>query len=326
MAGAQEIPSQRKGSGEPDSPLDFEKRDWKATVKRTVNEIRNDRVSLIAAAMAYYSFIAIFPALIAAVGVVSLLQISPAVLEDLAGGIRQFLPGDAGTILADAIRNAQGQQRGASVAAALIGLGIALWGASAAMVALQRGLDIAYDIPAERARKFLKLRLVALALLAVTAVLGGIASALIVFGQPLSETFREALPFGAMFVVLWNAIRWVGAIFALVVLFALFYYLAPNRESPRWSWISPGGVVAAIIWILASLGFSFYVSNFGKGYGETYGSLAGVVLLVLWLYFSSLSVLVGGELNAELERQAELKKQGAGWRSRSAPSAVATRR
>jgi membrane protein len=310
MARAHRIPPQTPESGEPDSPTDLTKGDWKATAKRTLKEMKNDRVTLIAAAMAYYSFIAVFPALIAAVGIVSLLQVSPEVLEDLSGGIRQFLPGDAGTVLADAIRNAEGQQQGASVVAALIGVAVALWGASAAMVALQNGLNIAYDIPAERQRKFLKLRLVALALLAGTAVLGGIASALIVFGQPLGETLGDALPFGDLFAVVWTAIRWVGSILALVVLFALFYYLGPNRDTPRWTWISPGGIVAAVIWIVASLGFSFYVSAFGKGYGETYGSLAGVVLLVLWLYFSSLSVLVGGELNAELERQAARKKDG----------------
>jgi membrane protein len=132
---------------------------------------------------------------------------------------------------------------------------------------------------------------------------------------------RDVLPFGDLFVLLWGAIRWVGSILVLVVLFAVFYYLGPNRESPRWTWISPGGVVAAVIWIAASLGFSFYVSNFGQGYGETYGSLAGVVLLILWLFFSALAVLVGGELNAELERGAAMNKQGGRNRPPSRPRA-----
>ena len=304
-----EVPPQTPGSGEPDSPLDLSRPDWKQTAKRTVAEIRNDRITLVAAAIAYYSFIAIFPSLIAAVGVVGLLQIEPWVVEDLAGGIRQFLPGDAGVVLGDAIRNAESQPQGASIATA-IGLAVALWGASAAMVALQRGLSITYDIPAERARSFVRLRLVAVGLLVATAVLGGSASALVVFGEPLGEVLRDVLPFGDLFLLLWGVIRWVASILGLVVLFAVFYYLGPNRESPRWTWISPGGVVAAVIWVAASLGFSFYVSNFGQGYGRTYGSLAGVVLLILWLYFSALAVLVGGELNAELERQAALKKQG----------------
>jgi membrane protein len=312
----QEIPPQTPGSGEPDSPLDLSAPDWKQTAKRTISEIRNDRITLVAAAIAYYSFIAIFPSLIAAVGIVGLLQIDPRVVEELAGGIRQFLPGDAGVVLGDAIRNAENQPQGASIATA-VGLAVALWGASAAMVALQRGLNIAYDIPAERARSFLKLRLVAVALLAATALLGGGASALVVFGGPLGEVLRDVLPFGDLFVVLWGAIRWVGSILLLIVLFAVFYYLGPNRESPRWTWISPGGVVAAVIWIAASLGFSFYVSNFGRGYGETYGSLAGVVLLILWLFFSALAVLVGGELNAELERQAAAKKEGRHRKARS---------
>lgn len=312
MSPTEEVPPQAPGSGEPDSPLDFSAPDWKATAKRTVKEIRNDRMPLMAAAMAYYSFIAIFPALIAAVGVLSLLHLSPEVVGQLSGGIRQLLPGDAGNVLAEAVSNAQGQGRGASFAAALVGLAIALWGASSAMVALQRGLSVVYDIPAERDRSFLKLRLVGLGLLVAAAVLGGIASALVVFGQPIGEAIRGVLPLGDLFLVLWSVVRWMAAILAIVTLFAVFYFVGPNRETPRWTWITPGGVVAAVIWIAASLGFSFYVSNFGQGYGRTYGSLAGVVLLILWLYFSSLSVLVGGEINAELERQAELKKQGTG--------------
>jgi membrane protein len=316
---AGEVPPQTPGKGEPSSPLDFSKRDWKATAKRTVKEIRNDRMTLIAASIAYYAFIAIFPALIAAVGVVSLVHLRPEVVGQLSGGIRQLLPGEAGTVLADAIGNAQGSGRGASFVAALVGLLVALWGASSAMVALQRGLDVVYDIPAERDRSFLKLRLVGLGLLVATAVLGGVASALIVFGRPIGEALRHALPLGDLFVVLWGVARWLAAILAIVTLFAAYYFVAPNRDTPRWTWITPGGVVATVIWIVASLGFSFYVSHFGKGYGRTYGSLAGVVLLILWLYFSSLSVLVGGEINAELERQAALKRSDGGDPRRGSP-------
>lgn len=319
-----EVPPQTSGRGEPDAPGDLSAADWKATARRTLSEIKADRVTMTAASMAYYSFIAIFPALIAAVGMLSLVRLSPGIVEDLAGGIQRFLPGDAGTVLSDAVRNARGSQRGASLVATVVGLLIALWGASAALVALQKGLDIAYDVPAERSRSFVKARLVALALLAATAVLGGIASALIVFGAPLGGLLSEVFVLGEVFEIVWSVARWVGSVLGLVLLFAVFYYLGPNRESPRWTWISPGGVTATIIWIAASLGFSFYVSHFGRGYGETYGSLAGVVLLIVWLYLSSLAVLVGGELNAELERQAEIRRRrtGAGRASRPAPSAA----
>ena len=150
-------------------------------------------------------------------------------------------------------------------------------------------------------------RLDSLALVLATAELGGISTALIVFGAPLGEALRDNLPFGSAFVVLWTLIRWVGGIAALTILFATYYYVAPYRETPKWVWVSPGGVLAAIIWLVASLGFSFYVANFGGSYAETYGSLGGVVVLLLWLYLSAIAVVMGGELNAELERQSAVQ-------------------
>lgn len=113
--------------------------------------------------------------------------------------------------------------------------------------------------------------------------------------------------------LVWTVARWLLALGALMVLFAAFYYVAPNRDSPRWAWVRPGGVLAACIWLAASLGFSFHVSSFGS-YAETYGSLAGVVVLLLWLYLSALAVMLGGELNAELERQSTLNAGQVGGR------------
>ena len=136
--------------------------------------------------------------------------------------------------------------------------------------------------------------------------MGGAATGLIVFGEPLGDSLRDNLPFGSAFVVLWTLIRWGVGLVALTAMFAAIYYLSPYRETPRWVWVSPGGVLAALIWLAASLGFSFYVSSFGK-YAETYGSLAGVVVLLLWLYLTALAVILGGELNAELERQSAAK-------------------
>jgi membrane protein len=207
-------------------------------------------------------------------------------------------------VLTDAVAKAGEQSDGAAVLATLVGLGLALWSASAGMVAVQIGLDVAYDV--EQDRTFVKKRVVAFELLVVAAVLGGVATALVVFGQPLGDTIRDDFPLGGAFVVVWTVLRWALAIVALMLLFAAFYYLAPNRESPRFAWVSPGGVVAAVVWLAASLGFSFYVSSFGS-YAETYGSLAGVVVLLLWLYLSALAVMAGGEINAELERQSAIK-------------------
>lgn len=304
MADASTPPAQ-KGTEQPRSPLGLEAPDWKETLRRTAAEFKADRAALISAGMAFYWFLAIFPALLAAVGVFGLVNAGPQATESLTKAIRTTLPGDAADVLSGAV--SQAPSRGASLVAVVVGLALALWSASAGMVAVESGLDVAYDVPEERERKFVKKRLYALALMGVAAVLGGIATVLVVFGAPLGEIIRDDVPFGGAFVIVWTLVRWVLAVAAVAVLFAAFYYLGPNRESPRWSWLSPGGVIAALIWLASSLAFSFYVSSFGS-YAKTYGSLAGVVVLLLWLYLSALAVVVGGELNAELERQAAIKR------------------
>lgn len=306
-----------------DSPLELEPGGWKAAARRAAREFKDDRAGLSAAGMAFYWFLAVFPALLAAVGVLGLVDADEVATESINDAIRSVLPGDAATVLTDAVGNAGAQPGGAAVLATLVGLGIALWSASAGMVAMQTGLDVAYDVP--RDRTFVKKRLVALALLAVTAVLGGLATALLVFGQPIGEAIRDDVPLGGAFVLAWTALRWALAVVAVMVLFAAFYYLAPNRDSPRWSWVSPGGVVAAVVWVAASLGFSFYVSSFGS-YAETYGSLAGVVVLLLWLYLSALAVMAGGELNAELERQSDTEARRPGRPGAAPPPVAGARR
>ena len=296
------IPAQTGEGPGPDSPLELPPPDWKVSVKRAVKEFKEDRATLTSAGMAFYWFLSIFPAMVAFIGLLGLFNASQTAIDSISDTVKSALPGQASSVLIDAI---QGREAGGTVVAALVGIALALWSASSGMVGLQMGLDVAYDVTDDR--KFLKKRLVALELMAAMLVLGGVATALIVFGAPLGDALRDHLPFGSAFVVLWTVIRWALGLAALVALFATIYYLSPNRETPRWAWVSPGGILAALIWLAASLGFSFYVSSFGK-YAETYGSLAGVVVLLLWLYLTALAVVLGGELNAELERQSAARK------------------
>jgi membrane protein len=296
------IPPQTGEGPGPDSPLELHPTDWKASVRRAVKEFKDDRATLTGAGMAFYWFLAIFPAMLAAVGLLGVFNASQAAVDSITRAVHSALPGEAESVLVTAI---QGRESGGSLVAALVGIALALWSASAGMVGMQMGLDVAYDVTADR--PFVKKRLVAFELMAAMLVLGGLATALIVFGAPLGESLRDNLPFGSAFVVLWTVLRWTLGIAALTGLFATIYYLAPNRDTPRWVWVSPGGILAAAIWLVASLGFSFYVSSFGK-YAETYGSLAGVVVLMLWLYLTALAVILGGELNAELERQSAAQK------------------
>ena len=187
--------------------------------------------------MAFYWFLAVFPALLAAVGLLGLVNAGATATESINDAVRSVLPGDAARVLTDAVTKAGEQSDGAAVVATLVGLGIALWSASAGMVAMQTGLDVAYDVPQDRT--FVKKRLVAFALLGVTAVLGGLATVMLVFGQPIGDAVRDDFPMGGAFVLVWTAVRWAVAIVSVMVLFAAFYYLAPNRDSPKWAWVSP---------------------------------------------------------------------------------------
>jgi membrane protein len=282
-----EVPPQRSGGAGPDSPLDLEGPDWRATLERTLKEIKDDRITLAAAGMAYYFFLAIFPAFIALVGLLGLFNISP---NGLADSITRTLPGEAGQVLAAPIKAADRSSDSASIVAAISGVAVALWSASSGMVGLQSGLNIAYDVPHDR--KFLGKRAVALVLLVATGLLGGVPSPIFTFGE------------STVFVVL----GWILTAFALTVLFSIFYYMGPNREKPEWRWVSFGGVVGAALWAGSSIAFFTYIKSFSN-YQKTYGSQVGVIVLILWLFVSSLAVLVGGELNAEIERQSEKRRR-----------------
>jgi membrane protein len=280
----------------PAGPTDLSKRSWWAVLKRTVTEFRRDNLTDWAAALTYYSILSIFPAILVLTAVLGV--VGRGTIETLINNVEHFAPGRARDVAITALRELA-NSRGLAGWVAIFGLLAALWGASAYVAAFVRAANAVYDVSEGRPLwKTLPLRVaLTLALLILAAVCAvGIA----VTGS-VADRIGRWLGVGSAGIVVWDVVKWPVLAVLVSLAIALLYWAAPNVRQPGFRWLSPGSVLAVLLWVLASAGFAFYVANFGS-YNKTYGSLAGVVVFLVWLWISNLAVLLGVEFDAELAR------------------------
>jgi membrane protein len=271
----------------------------RAVQRSTFANLKVDRVNIAAGAFAFRWFLAIFPIIIALLGIAALVTVPSNVVINLIHGVGKSLPSGAAQVFTKALRHAT-THPGADLSATIIASVVGLWSATSGMVIVEEGLDMAYGLPSDRS--FLRKRMLAIPLLAGAAILGGSASALVIFGPQLGSLIKGSSIFGgAAFSSVWTVLRWVIALALMNLLFSLLYYLAPNRQRARWRLTSPGALLATVLWAIVSLGFSLYTTSFGS-YGKTYGAFAGVAILIFWLYLTGLAILMGAEVDAAIDR------------------------
>ena len=287
--------------GGPRKPTDLGGRSWWSVLKRTVSEFRADNLTDWAAALTYYAVLSIFPALIVLVSILGLAGDSAT--QSVLDNVNQLGPGPAQDIVSGAIREIAGNQGTAGVAF-VIGLVAALWSASGYVGAFSRAANAIYEI--DEGRPFWKLRPLQIVMTLVLLLLVAVSSIAVVVSGPLAEQVGKLFGIQGTAVTVWNLAKWPVIVLVVITMVAILYYGAPNVRHPGFCWITPGGVLAVVVWIAASIGFAFYVANFGS-YNKTYGSLAGAIVFLIWLWISNVAILLGAELNAELERGRELE-------------------
>jgi membrane protein len=266
---------------------------WRELATRTIKEFVADNGLGLAAQLAYYFFFALFPAILVGIAFASFLPLEH-FLDRVVTTLGGVVPGDIIAIIQDQMRKISQEGHGGLLT---FGLLVALWSSSAAMVGLIDALNRAYDI--EEARPWWKVRLLAIVLTIALAAFILVAFALVLVGPTAAEHLARLTGLGPIFEWTWKILQW-PLILALVSFgTGLVHYFAPDAEQ-RWVWITPGAVLTTVLWLLASLGFKLYVSNFGS-YTETYGAIGGVMVLLLWFYISGLVMLFGAEFNAEIE-------------------------
>jgi membrane protein len=289
------------GGSAPETPAKLKPRSWAGVLKRTVTEFKEDKLTIWAAALTYYGILSIFPLLLVLVSLLGLAGQS--VTQGLIDNVGKLAPGPAQDIVTSAIQNLQ-QGKGAAGILFFVGLAGALWSASGYIAAFMQASNAIWDV--EEGRPVWKTIPLRLGITIVTVILLAIMALAVVLTGPLAEQIGNLIGLGSTAVTVWDIAKWPVLLLIVSFTFAFLYWAAPNVKHPKVQWVSPGGVLAVILWVLASAAFAFYVANFGS-YNKTYGSLGGVIIFLIWLWISNIAVLLGAEFNAELERGRQIE-------------------
>jgi membrane protein len=285
----------------PAGPAALPVRSWIRTLGRTVRETKRDNLPDLAAGLTYYALLSIFPMLLAVLSILGLFGESAT--RPLIDNLRELAPGPARDTVIAAVENLQ-RSRGAAGVLFVIGLAGALWSASRYIAAFMRASNVIYEV--DEGRPIWKKLPIRLALTVVLAIALVAATLAVVVTGDLASQAGDLLGLDDTAVTVWNWAKWPVAIVLVALLLALLYWAAPNVRHPGFRWLTPGAAFAIVVWVAGSLGFTIYLANFSS-YNRTYGTLAGVIIFLVWLWLTNLGVLLGAQLNAELERGRQIE-------------------
>jgi membrane protein len=286
----------------PDGPTDVDKPSWKYILKKTLREFSKDQCADLAAALTYYGVLSLFPAILALVSLIGLFGDPQKTTDALLQIVQGFVPAETvdtvGGVVSD-LANAP-----AAGLTLVLGLATALWSASGYVGAFGRAMNRVYEV--DEGRPFIKLRGTMLVVTLFAVVVVAILAGMLVLSGPVAEAVGGLIGLTGVFLTIWNIAKWPVMVALIIVIIAVLYYATPNVKQPKFKWMSMGSGIALFVFLLASLGFGFYVGNFGN-YNKTYGALGGVIVMLLWLWILNMSLLFGAEFDAEMERGRQLQ-------------------
>lgn len=278
-----------------DTPTDIPARGWKDILARVRSEAKDDGISLLSAGVAFYALLALVPGLVALISIYGLLA-EPSDVQEQITSTLSAAPREVRELVSSQLEDIVSSAGGGAILGAILGIILALWSASSGVGHLVESINRAYD--EKETRGWVELKILSLAL-----TVGAVVFLLVAFATiALLPSLLAKTGLGIVGRILVGVLRWILLLAGMSTGLGILYRYGPDRDNPRWQWVSPGAIVAALLWVIGSLVFSLYTANFGK-YNETYGSLGAVVVLLLWLYLTALVVIVGAEVNCEVERQ-----------------------